>query len=378
VGGVPGTSESRRSGGNPMMMRQQPQKGSLNPLWELLGKKIDGDQTVCQDYLPIRQQTHLKRRIVFLDRSLEKDSGVSPFCKEEAITSGLQYMSLPFPGRITEYDPMFREKRMQTLTETPLLRTFHQPAGIIHTSLLSQLGRLGSVYNRSWEDRISREKEPMNLAVRIQGELPPPPAPELKEGERPERPKTVQIDVILVADIDLLSDAMLNLRREFNESDFDFDNVTFVLNAIDSVAKDDRFIEIRSRRSRHRTLSRFDEHTVSFREMTAKEKENSEKEFAEKEKMVKDEVDEKVESVRKGLMTGTMNEGEAMRRLAMAEMTAYKRLKMEIERLEWDLSIKKEKADVALNENISRVQGQYKLWSVVLPPIRITRVKSLL
>ena len=34
---------------------------------------------------------------------------------------------------------------------------------------------------------------------------------------------------------------------------FDFDNVTFVLNALDELAGDDRFIPIRSRRPRHRT-----------------------------------------------------------------------------------------------------------------------------
>ena len=64
-----------------------------------------------------------------------------------------------------------------------------------------------------------------------------------------------------------------------------------------------------------------------------------------------------------------MNREEASRKVAAAMMAAEKRLQMEEERMQREFTHKLEKADVNLNEYINRIQGQYKLWSVVLPPI---------
>ena len=43
-------------------------------------------------------------------------------------------------------------------------------------------------------------------------------------------------------------------ERTLNNLDFEMDNVTFVLNAVDSLAGVDRFLELRSRRPAHRSL----------------------------------------------------------------------------------------------------------------------------
>jgi ABC-2 type transport system permease protein len=69
--GVPGTSEPRQSGGNPMMMQRPAPKGNMDALWELLGVKIDGAQAVWQEYQPIRQLSQMiPKGFVFLDQSL--------------------------------------------------------------------------------------------------------------------------------------------------------------------------------------------------------------------------------------------------------------------------------------------------------------------
>ena len=58
--------------------------------------------------------------------------------------------------------------------------------------------------------------------------------------------------MVLVADIDMLSRDFFRLREQGNVPEaginFDFDNVTFVLNALDELAGDNRFIDIRKRR----------------------------------------------------------------------------------------------------------------------------------
>ena len=68
---------------------------------------------------------------------------------------------------------------------------------------------------------------------------------------------------MLVADIDMLTDDFFNLREQGEVPGmgmtFDFDNTTFVLNAIDALAGEDRFLDLRKRRPKHRTLTRIEE-----------------------------------------------------------------------------------------------------------------------
>ena len=70
--------------------------------------------------------------------------------------------------------------------------------------------------------------------------------------------KSDEMNVVLVTDIDMLSRQIFLLRQQGSgtgdEVRFDFDNVTFILNALDSLAGDDRFIDIRKRRAEYRTL----------------------------------------------------------------------------------------------------------------------------
>ena len=363
VRGVPGTSEPRQSGGNPMMGRQPPPKGNMDALWELLGVRIDGQQAVWQEYQPIRQLPQIPKGFVFLDKSTD----VSPFDRNDLVTSALQYMMLPFPGRVTEYVSMLAASPRETLTVTPLLQTFQQPSGIVATQTVMRGLRDGS-----WEQRMIAEAPQQNLAVRIQGELAAPSA-ERTEDEPPVRPVPVDIDIILVADIDMLSDMLFALRQMGNEPgagiNLDFDNVTFVLNAIDSIAGDERFLEVRSRRSKHRTLSKFDEHTDSIRAATMETRRTLQAEFETRVTEEEEALQARMERLRAEYQLGAMNQDEVIRRLGAAMMTAQKRLDSERERMQRELNIKLEEAEVKLNEHIRRVQGQYKLWSVVLPPI---------
>jgi len=183
----------------------------------------------------------------------------------------------------------------------------------------------------------------------------------------------VDIDVILVADIDLLSDMLFTLRQLGNEPgsgiNLNFDNVTFVLNAIDSIAGDERFLEVRSRRPVHRTLSKFDEHTDVIRRETMDTRRALQQEYEEAIATAQQDLEEEMARLRQDFQRGAMNEPEAARRLAAVIMTKEKHLTSEKERLQRQLSRDMAEAEVKLNEHISYVQGRYKLWSVDLPPI---------
>ncbi len=364
---VTGTGEPNRAPQSQMMMmmgRNQP-KGDITQLWDVLGVSVDGSNAVWQEYSPIRKLRQIPKGFVFLDRSLEKgkqpQQQLLPFDMKDSVTASLQYLMMPFPGRILKNSG-------GKLDVTTLLSTFQEPAGIVATQAVMR-----GLNSGAWERACVAESRPEDLAVRISGELPAPPAPPVAEGETPVKPEPIKIDVLLIADIDMLSDALFGLRKLGSEPgsgiNLDFDNVTFVLNAIDSVAGDDRFLSIRNRRPKHRTLSKFDENTDEIRKNTMDKRDTLQKQFddqrAAEEKKLTDEM-KKLEDELKG---GSVNEDEATRKLTAAMLAAQKRLGAAKEKQERELNLQLERADVELNENIRRIQGRYKLFAVLLPPL---------
>jgi ABC-2 type transport system permease protein len=95
-------------------------------------------------------------------------------------------------------------------------------------------------------------REAMVLAVALERKAPAVPA----EGDKPAAaPATIR--AVVVADIELLDGRIFGLRNRPDEVfGLDFDNVTFALNVLDQLAGDDRFLDIRKRKPRHRTLER--------------------------------------------------------------------------------------------------------------------------
>ena len=67
----------------------------------------------------------------------------------------------------------------------------------------------------------------------------------------------------MIADVDLMGEQFFQLRAQGVEN-LQFDNVTFLLNAVDQLAGDESFIALRKRRRRHRTLESVEAMTKSY------------------------------------------------------------------------------------------------------------------
>ena len=87
-------------------------------------------------------------------------------------------------------------------------------------------------------------------------------------------------NVIVVADLDLISDAFFDIRAAAPVN-ANFDNITFFLNAIDYLAGDERSITLRSRRVRHRTLERVELQTRNFIEQRTRDEGQAERDARE-------------------------------------------------------------------------------------------------
>ena len=94
-------------------------------------------------------------------------------------------------------------------------------------------------------------------------------------GKEPEKTK---INVVLVADIDwILRPTFSGFARAGKDPDdpaqidFKFQNIPFVLNILDSLAGDDRFIDLRKRTRSHRILTKIEEATEEQRKASLDE-----------------------------------------------------------------------------------------------------------
>ncbi len=209
---------------------------------------------------------------------------------------------------------------------------------------------------------------PKTVADEHAGDLPrtEEPAEEAKET----KPEEVEINVVLVADLDMLSPGFFLLREQgpVREAgiDLNFDNVTFVLNVLDALAEEERFLEIRKRRPKHRTLTGIERVTREATEEATKAREECNEEFEEGQEEEQKKLNEKIEEIenRKGRDRRT----EAVEKL-LAELNGNRRLAVQREKLERKRDEELERIETKLNLEIRRAQDWYKFWAVVLPPI---------
>lgn len=210
-----------------------------------------------------------------------------------------------------------------------------------------------------------------------------------KDGKRP-------IKVIYVADIDLMSSPIFGIRArpdEFQDITWQFENVTFLLNIIDELAGEDRFIEIRKRRPRHSTLVAVADQTEDERK---KEYEESRKLREAQDEAItnyKNATEEEDQLTTKAIIEledqldilrdPTNTEGvdvAAIRTLQIKiqlkqlrqrtrQVERARGLTIEQERIQADTDRQIGQIQIESQKKIDVIHKQYKLTAVILPPI---------
>src|SRR4030095_11459670 len=202
------------------------------------------------------------------------------------------------------------------------------------------------------------------------------------ETKKPDAGEPRGINVIYVADIDVLSSEFVRMRNEPNAmvARFRFDNVPFVCNVIDAVGGDSRFLEIRKRKPRHSTLRMVEVRATEARKLEQDQINKSKDEYN---KAVKDadadaqkvyaELQKVVDALRGKQARGEeVDPGEIT-----AKMTQLSVKKAYIER---QLAVSKQrlkrKQDQELagierkrDQEIQTIQNDYKLRATLFPPI---------
>jgi ABC-2 type transport system permease protein len=174
----------------------------------------------------------------------------------------------------------------------------------------------------------------------------------------------------VVCDIDMLSQDFFRIREQGDMPEvginFNFDNVTFVLNVLDELAGDQRFVDIRKRRPNHRTLARIEERTKEAKEEATQARDQFTKEFEAEEQKQQQAILDKVAELKKRKDVDTQ---QMLIEVAMMQQSLEQQRETKIAQLRTDKERKVNKIETELALKVQQVQNQYKMWAVLLPPI---------
>lgn len=354
-----GTSQPRKNANPFGMMGHQPPppKGNVDELFRVLGvEMVAHDSIIWQAYNPypiLREQMRLGNEWVFAGASAP--GARAAFNEDDPISAGLKEVLFPFPGA-------FRQLAGSSLEFVPLVKTGTSTGTI-------RFGDIRDSQDDPYALRYAEKRtgERYVLAARVHGKP--------KEGDG--KKDLPAINAVVVADIDLLASTFVRLRAKpdpvLNPR---FQNVPFVLNVIDSLAGDSRFINIRNREQRHRTLSRFEEILNTYRLENEKSLEEYRKDSRKKtEEAQKAQVDailqlqKDLADLQKADNFDIKKEEAAKIRLAMRTESEAKKLAVTKEALKRELARKVSDNENRLKRQISDTQFTYQMLAVFLPPI---------
>ncbi len=186
----------------------------------------------------------------------------------------------------------------------------------------------------------------------------------------PPVPSEADLNVVLVSDIDLLYSAFFALRSRGEDPDaevqLNLDNVAFVLNTLDTLAGDDRFIDIRKRRPQHRSLTRLESWTSAARDEATAAREKLLKEFDTAREKAQQDVDKKVAEIEKDESLTRLQKLQAIEMVRRTEEDRLQR-RLDLLKIERDQNIKK--SETTLVNKVRSVQNACKVVAVAIPPL---------
>lgn len=331
-------------GGSPP--EQKADGGQATRLTEALGIRWEHDSVAFDVHNPHPEFGMLPPEYVFVTR----DGNHKAFSTENPITKGLQEVITIYSGTVSKnFDAdsdLDFEPLITTTSDSGILRweEFVDEGGFNFFSMTPTVNPRRNPFRRM-------DSKSHVLAAQMKSDK-----------------EDAKVNAIFVSDIDMISDFFFE-ERNLGNLNLEFDNVTFVLNAVDSLAGDDSFVELRSRRARHRTLKRVEAQKRVFLEEANKAELNSDAdadaELAErKEQLGKrlQEIEENddLDPIAKAQMINQAQEAE-QQRLNLAEAQIEQRKNDEIRKIR-----------AQTNRQIRNLESRIRAWAVWLPAIPAT------
>jgi ABC-2 type transport system permease protein len=335
-------------------------KGDLRPFLDLIGLDWPTTLIVWNPYNPI-PQLQLPPEVVFIAPS---SGATDAFDPKDPASSGLQQLVTLFPG-------LLRPKGGGGIDFTALLRTSDEGGTVAWSDVVEQ-GFMGPQRINPNPRHFATGKS-YTLAARIQGtpsvDDKPKPGDEKEKDKAKEKdqakPKQAEINVIAIADLDIISEQFFDLRRRKIEN-FEFDNVTFVLNCVDVLAKDDSVVALRKRRLKHRTLERLEAKTRVFIDKALEDSKAAELAADDKLKEAQQRFDKQVADLRE-----RKDVDERTKEIMLDNLQSVTNRKLAVEKrlIEDEKKRKIEDSKAVMEREIRNKQNQILAVAFWIPPI---------
>ena len=223
-----------------------------------LGVDWEPTRILWDSYNPHPELAHMQDEFMFLGAGNDNEQTFNP---DSAISEDLQELVFPFAGFLQAVED-------ERYAFEPLLRSGASSGTNGYFSVVAQT-LFGPQLNP--EPPRRQDEEDYVIAARIRFTEVTTDTEDGVAGP---------VDLVVVADLDFVSEQFFLIRQQA-PGNLNFDNVTFFLNAMDTLLADDSFIDLRSRRVRHRTLERVEAQTAEFIEQRTQEEQQAESEAEE-------------------------------------------------------------------------------------------------
>ncbi|MFQ5650627.1 MAG: Gldg family protein [bacterium] len=344
-----GLAPSEKSGSNvnPFMRNQGPPpkpKGNIHGFLADLGVSWNKAQIVWDMYNPHPEFAQLQPEIVFVGKS----SNAEAFNPEHRGSAQLQELVFLFPG-------FLKKSASANFTFTPLIKTGEQ-SGSLNYSQLVQRSFFGT---QLVSPRFGRRPNSLDytVAAHVQREITPE--------DSTETPR--KVNLIAIADLDFISQDFFEIRKRA-VGNLNFDNVSFFLNCMDVLVGDESFIALRNKRVKHRTLTQVEEQTRKFIEQRNQEEQEAEAEASRALAEAQQRLNERVNEVRQRTDLDQRTKDIMANNLQAVEQKRFDAMKASIEaQKEAKINSSKENMEA----KIRSIQGNIKIFAVILPPIPV-------
>ena len=298
--------------------------------------------------------------------------------EQSAITAGLRELMFLYTGAIR------KEENRDDLKITDLISTRESSGRISFEDVQGQM-RGGSASPTQLQVLQGPPIGPQVIGVQIESAKPADAAKtdEAKEGETKDSSATPRgMKVVYIADIDCMLPIFSEIRKrpeQYEEIDFRFQNVTFVLNVVDVLAGESRYPEIRRHEPQHSTLAEFEAQAEEYREVEREKQKEFQENFNKEVREVEEQnqktlakFQEKAQTLQREGPDNPAKQQELIQLLqtVQVEQAALERkFRVKQEQLESEKNKLVEESRRQSEARVIELQNMYKFLAIFLPPI---------
>ena len=351
--------------GNPMTYPPgQPRpgpRGNVRRWIADLGVDWEPTRIVWDSYNPHPDLSYMPSEVVFLGAGNENPETFNP---NADVVKDLQELVFLYPGFLGPGDDP--DVEFEPLLHTGVVSGHSGYFTLVQQSFFGPQINPSPVRDQDDETyviaaRIRKGGDPVAEATE------PDEASDLATGDESPWPTEGPVNAVVIADLDFISEQFFQIR-ETAPANLNFDNVTFFLNAMDSLVEDDSFIALRSRRARHRTLERVEAQTAEFVEQRTLDEQQAEADAEQALTDAQNRLNERVAEVQnrddidaqaKQIMARNLEEVENRRlQVLSANIQTEKetQIRASLERME---------------TQIRGIQSRIKTFAILLPPVPV-------